>query len=66
MAFESSVAIIYTRFDQSSADGFDELDGLLCVQRGLKFKPGRNRLGNSLALQHDWLYNTIVFASYKT
>ena len=21
----------------------DDLDGLLCVQRGLKFKPGRNK-----------------------
>lgn len=23
--------------------GFDDLDGLLCVQRGLKFEPGRNK-----------------------
>ena len=37
------MAIIYQRFDQSSAGGFDDLDGLLCVQRGLKFKPGRNK-----------------------
>ena len=43
VAFESSVAIIYPRFDQSSAGGFDDLDGLLCVQRGLKFKLGRNK-----------------------
>ena len=37
------MAIIYPRFDQSSADGFDDLDGLRCVQRGFKFKPGRNK-----------------------
>ena len=37
------MAIIYPCFDQSSAGGFDDLDGLLCVQRGLKFKPGRNK-----------------------
>lgn len=42
-ALESSVTIIYPRFDQSSAGGFDDLDGLLCVQRGLKFEPGRNK-----------------------
>ena len=35
--------IIYPRFDQSCAGGFDDLDGPLCVQRGLKFKPGRNQ-----------------------
>ena len=37
------MAIIYPCFDQSSAGGFDDLDGLLCVQRGLKFKLGRNK-----------------------
>ena len=36
------MAIVYPRFDQSSAGGFDDLDGLLCVQRGLKFKSSRN------------------------
>ena len=36
------MAIVYPRFDQSSAGGFDDLDGLLCVQRGLKFKSCRN------------------------
>ena len=37
------MAIIYPRFDQSSAGGFNDLDGLRCVQRGLKFKPSRNK-----------------------
>ena len=43
VAFESSMAIIYPRFDQSFAGGLDDLDGLLCVQRGLKFKPEQGR-----------------------
>ena len=37
------MVIIYPHFDHSSAGGFDDLDGLLYVQRGLKFKPGRNK-----------------------
>ena len=37
------MAIIYPRFDQASAGGFDGLDGLQCFQRGLKFEPGRNK-----------------------
>ena len=37
------MAIIYPRFDQSSAGGLNYRDGLLCVQRGLQFEPGRNR-----------------------
>ena len=49
IAFESSVAIIYPRFDQSSAGGFNYLDGLLCVQRGLKFEPDRNKAVNFTA-----------------
>ena len=36
------MAIVYPRFDQSSAGGFDDLDSLLCVQRGVKFKSSRN------------------------
>ena len=40
--FESSVTVGYPRSDQSSAGGLDDLDGLLCVQRRLKFKSGRN------------------------
>ena len=43
VAFDSSVAIIYPRFDQSSVGGLDDLDGVLCVQRGLKFKPEQGR-----------------------
>ena len=42
LVVESSVTVIYPRFDQTSASGFDDLDGLLCVQRRLKFKSGRN------------------------
>ena len=36
------MTVVYLRFDQTSAGGFDDLDGLLCVQRRLKFKSGRN------------------------
>ena len=36
------MTVVYPRFDQSSAGGFDDLDGLLCVQRRLKFKSSRN------------------------
>ena len=36
------MAVVYPRFDQTSAGGCDDLDGLLCVQRRLKFKSGRN------------------------
>ena len=43
------MAIIYLRFDQSSAGGFNYLDGLLCVQRGLKFEPDRNKAVNFTA-----------------
>jgi len=31
------VTVVYPRFDQTSVGGFDDLDGLLCVQRRLKF-----------------------------
>ena len=36
------MTVVYPRFHQTSAGGFDDLDGLLCVQRRLKFKSGRN------------------------
>ena len=36
------MTVVYPRFDQTSAGGFDDLDGLLCVQRRLKFKSARN------------------------
>ena len=36
------MTVVNPRFDQSSAGGFDDLDGLLCVQRGPKSKSGRN------------------------
>ena len=36
------MTVIYPHSDQTSAGGFDDLDGLLCVQRRLKFKSGRN------------------------
>ena len=36
------MTVVYPRFDQSSEGGFDDLDGLLCVQRRLKSKSGRN------------------------
>ena len=37
------MTVVNPRFDQSSAGGFDDLNGLLCVQRGLKSKTGRNK-----------------------
>ena len=37
------MAIIHPRFDHSSAGGLDDLDGVLCIQRGLKFKPEQGR-----------------------
>ena len=36
------MTVVYPRFDQTSAGGCDDLDGLLSVQRRLKFKSGRN------------------------
>ena len=39
---ESSVTVVYPRSDQSSTGGLDDLNGLLCVQRGLKSKSSRN------------------------
>ena len=36
------MTVVYPRSDQSSAGGRDDLDGLLCVQRRLKFKSGRS------------------------
>ena len=40
---ESSVTVVYPRSDQSSTGGLDNFNGLLCVQRGLKSKPSRNK-----------------------
>ena len=37
------MTVVDPRFDQSSTGGFDDLNGLLCVQRGLKSKTGRNK-----------------------
>ena len=42
MVVESSVTVVYPHFDQTNGGGFDDLDGLLYVQRRLKFKSGRN------------------------
>ena len=41
---ESSVTVVYSRSDQSSTPsvGLDDLNSLLCVQRGLKSKSSRN------------------------
>ena len=36
------MTVVYPRFDQTSAGGFDDLDGLLCVQRRLKFNSSWN------------------------
>ena len=36
---ESSVKVVYPLFHQTLAGGFDDLDGLLCVHRRLKFGP---------------------------
>ena len=36
------MTVIYPRFHQTSAGGFDDLDGLLYVQRRLTFKSGQN------------------------
>ena len=40
---DSSVTVVYLRSDQSSTGGLDDLNGLLCVQRGLKSKSSRNK-----------------------
>ena len=41
---ESSVTVVYPRSDQSSTGGLDDLNSLLCVQRGLESKRmGRER-----------------------
>ena len=37
------MTVINPRSDQPSAGGFDDLCGLLCVQRGLKSKSSRNK-----------------------
>ena len=65
---ESSVTVVYLRSHQTSAAGFDDLDGLLCVQRRLKFKSGRNETlifaavvePNLLAYSSDSTYRTNV------
>ena len=35
------MTVVYPRFLQTCAGGFDDLDGLLCVQQRLKFKSGQ-------------------------
>ena len=37
------MTVVYPRSDQSSTGGLDDLNGLLCVQRGLKSKSSRTR-----------------------
>ena len=37
------MTVVYPRFHQTSAGGFDHLDGHLCVQQRLKFKSSRNK-----------------------
>ena len=37
------MTVVYPRSDQSSTGGLDDLNGLLCVQRGLKSKSSRNK-----------------------
>ena len=46
------MTVVYPCFDQTSAGGFDDLDGLLCVQRRLKFNSSWNE--------------TVVFAAKLT
>ena len=69
------MTVVYPRFDQTSAGGFDDLDGLLCVQRRLKFKSGRNETLVFAAVVESNLFflltyiihsnrDSIVFASF--
>ena len=37
------MTVVNPRSDQSSAGGFDELYGLLCVEQGLKSKSSQNK-----------------------
>lgn len=37
------MAVVYPRFNQTSAGESDNLAGLLCVQRRLRFKSGWNK-----------------------
>ena len=37
------MTVVYPRSDQSSTGGLDDLNDLLCVQRGLKSKSSRNK-----------------------
>ena len=43
LVVESSLKVVYIRSDQSSSGGLDDLNGLLCAQRGLNSKSFRNK-----------------------
>ena len=60
------MAVVNPRFDQSSAGGFDDPNGLLCVQRGLKSKTGWKKTEifaavvdktSATSLRHNWQLN---------
>ena len=60
------MTVIYPRFDQTPASGFDDLDGLLCVQRRLKFKSGRNEIVVFAAVVEPKLLAYSTDSTYRT
>ena len=60
------MAVFYPRFDQTSAGGFDDLDGLLCVQQRLKFKSDRNETLVFAAVVEPKLWAYSSDSTYRT
>ena len=54
------MTVVNPRLDQSSAGGFDDLYGLLRVQRGLKSKSSRNKAEVLAAVVEPELYSSDV------
>ena len=60
---DASVTVVYLRSDQSSTGGLDDLNGLLCVQRGLKSKSSRNKAKIFAAVVEPEL---LSYSSFRT
>ena len=60
------MTVVYPRFHQTSAGGFDDLDDLLCVQRRLRFKLERNETLVFVAVVEPRLLAYLSDSTYRT
>jgi len=60
------VTVVYPHLDQTSAGGFDDLDGLLFAERRLKFKSSRNETLVFAAVVEPKLFVYSSDSTYRT